>query len=147
MSTVQEVLNRKGHDVVTVKASDNVLTAARLMNERRVGSLTVTEGDSKVIGIFTERDVLCRIVAAQRDPATTLVREVMTAPVACCSPETTQAECRAVMRHRRVRHLPVVKDDRLVGIVSIGDILEVAAEQQQQTIRYLYEYMLGTWSE
>jgi CBS domain-containing protein len=147
MSTVQEVLNRKGHDVVTVKASDNVLTAARLMNERRVGSLTVTEGDSKVIGIFTERDVLCRIVAAQRDPATTLVREVMTAPVACCSPETTQAEWRAVMRHRRVRHLPVVKDDRLVGIVSIGDILEVAAEQQQQTIRYLYEYMLGTWSE
>jgi CBS domain-containing protein len=147
MSTVQEVLNRKGHDVVTVKASDNVLTAARLMNERRVGSLTVTEGDSKVIGIFTERDVLCRIVAAQRDPAATLVREVMTAPVACCSPETTQAECRAVMRHRRVRHLPVVKDDRLVGIVSIGDILEVAAEQQQQTIRYLYEYMLGTWSE
>jgi CBS domain-containing protein len=147
MSTVQEVLNRKGHDVVTVKASDNVLTAARLMNERRVGSLTVTEGDSKVIGIFTERDVLCRIVAAQRDPATTLVREVMTAPVACCSPETTQAECRAVMRHRRVRHLPVVKDDRLVGIVSIGDILEVAEEQQQETIRYLYEYMLGTWSE
>jgi CBS domain-containing protein len=114
------------------------------MNQHRVGALVVTRGE-KVVGIFTERDVLYRVVAAQRDPAHTLVKEVMSAPVACCTPDTTHDECRAVMRTRRIRHLPVVVDERLVGIVSIGDVLTAVEAHQGMTIRYLYEYMHGEW--
>jgi len=145
MSTVQTILEKKGPQVYRISEDQTVLDAARLMNEHRIGALVVTRG-GKLVGIFTERDILCRIVAAQRDPARTLVREVMTSPVACCTPQTRREECRAVMRSRRLRHLPVVDGDRLVGMVSIGDVLEAAEADQVETIRYLYEYMIGQWS-
>ena len=144
MSTIQLILDRKGREVISIPADATVLDASRLMNESRIGALVVVDGD-KVAGIFTERDILNRVVACQADPAQTVVRDVMTYPVAVCSPETTPDECRCVMREKRIRHLPVVVDDKLVGIVSVGDLLEYAAEQQQQTIRYLYEYMHGEW--
>jgi CBS domain-containing protein len=95
------------------------------------------------VGIFTERDILNRVVAVQADPGRTVVQSVMTAPVAVCNPQTSSGECRAVMKQRRIRHLPVVADDRLVGMISIGDILEDNEEEQDATIKYLYEYMLG----
>ena len=114
MQTVQTILGHKSKHVFSITEEDTVLTAARKMNEDRVGALVVTRGD-KVVGIFTERDILCRVVAAQRDPAQIVIKEVMTFPVACCAPDTTQDECRAVMRSRRLRHLPVVQDGRLVG--------------------------------
>lgn len=145
MPTVEAILKRKGRHVHSIPHDATVLEAARRMNEHRVGALVVVR-EGRVVGIFTERDVLNRVVAAQRDPAHTLVEEVMSAPVACCSPQTTRAECRHVMRERRIRHLPVVEDDRLVGIVSIGDINADEGEEQQQTIRYLYEYMYVDWT-
>jgi CBS domain-containing protein len=144
MQTVQNILDKKGTHVVRIGSDANVRDAAHLMNENRIGGLVVTDGD-KVVGIFTERDILCRVVAVQRDPAATLVREVMSSPVACCTPQTTKAECRSVMRHRRIRHLPVVDHDTLVGIISIGDILEDAVAEQGETIRYLHEYLYGAW--
>jgi CBS domain-containing protein len=98
-----------------------------------------------VVGIFTERDILNRVVAAGRDPGRTLVREVMSTPVACCAPETTQEECRTVMRTQRIRHLPVVQGERLVGIISVGDVLAAVEAKQGETIRYLFEYMYGEW--
>lgn len=142
MPTVQSVLDHKGRDVATIPADATVLDAARLMNERHIGALVVTEAD-RVVGVFTERDILTRVVGAECDPATTFVSDVMTTPVAVCSPETTRDECRNVMRSRRIRHLPVVASDRLVGIVSIGDLLVEESSDQEQTIRYLYEYMHG----
>jgi CBS domain-containing protein len=145
MPSVQAILDQKGQHVFSVPESETVLAAAHLMNQHRIGALVVTRGD-KVVGIFSERDILNRVVAAERDPAKTLVSEVMTSPVACCAPETTHEECRAVMRHRRIRHLPVVHEDRLVGIVSIGDVLAAVEADQGQTIHYLYEYMYGEWS-
>ena len=146
MSIVQNILERKAAHVVSVGCEATVLEAAQLMNDHHIGCLVVTQGE-KVVGIFTERDILCRVVAGLRDPATVVVREVMTAPVACCTPETGRAECRAVMRNRRIRHLPVVRDDQLVGIVSIGDILEVTEAEQAETIQYLHEYLYGEWTE
>lgn len=140
MSTVRNILDGKGTDVATIAEDASVLDAARMMNQRHIGALVVTRGD-KVVGIFTERDVLNRVVAPQRSPADTKVREVMTSPVTVCSHNTTRAECRAVMKNRRIRHLPVVEEDHLVGIVSIGDILEDEGAEQQETIRSLYEYM------
>lgn len=144
MPKVKSILERKGSVVHSVGSDATVIDAARTMNDHRVGALVVTDGE-KVIGIFTERDVLNRVVAARKDPSNTSVKEVMTAPVACCKPDTTRAECRAVMKEKRIRHLPVVENERLIGIISIGDILEDAEAEQQETIHYLYEYMLGEW--
>jgi CBS domain-containing protein len=144
MPNVRTILEKKGRDVVKVACDLNVVQAAKKMNERRIGAVVVTRGE-KVVGIFTERDILNRVVAEQRDPAQTLVEDVMSSPVACCSPDTKLAECRAVMRTKRIRHLPVVQDERLMGIISIGDILAVEEAEQQETIRYLHEYLYGQW--
>ena len=144
MVTVKDILENKGRQVVSIDHQASVLDAARLMNEHRIGALVVTRGE-KVVGIFTERDILNRVVAQRRDPAQTAVHEVMTTPVACCAPQTPRNECRSVMRRRRIRHLPVVENEQLAGIISIGDILEDEGAEQQQTIRYLYEYMNVEW--
>ncbi len=140
MYTVQHILNKKGSSVATIDSDATVLDAAALMNERHIGALVVTRHD-KVIGIFTERDILNRIVAAQYSPAKTLVKDVMTTPVACCRRNTTEAECRAVMRKKRIRHLTVVEEDRLVGIISIGDIIEDESAEKDDTIHWLHEYL------
>jgi CBS domain-containing protein len=142
MSTVQSVLCKKGGQVVTIGAADTALMAATLMNERGIGGLVVLEGD-RVAGMFTERDILRRIVAMRRDPATTPVREVMTAPVAYCRRETTLDECRAVMTDKRIRHLPVVDETGVCGIVTIGDLMAHEVTDQEATIQYLNEYIFG----
>ena len=142
MSTVQSVLARKGGQVVTIGVADTALTAATLMNERGIGGLVVLDG-ARVAGMFTERDILRRVVAMRRDPATTSVREVMTTPVAYCRRETTLDECRAVMTEKRIRHLPVVDEKGVCGIVTIGDLLAHDVTDQQATIQYLNEYIFG----
>ncbi len=146
MTPVERILQKKGPHVHSITEDATVLDAAGIMNTQRVGALVVTRGD-KVVGIFTERDVLNRVVAARRDPGKVSVGEVMSAPVACCTPQTSPDECRAVMRSQRLRHLPVVDAGRLVGIVSIGDLLQDAEESQQQTIQFLHEYIHGGWAE
>lgn len=142
MSTVQSVLSKKGGQVVTIGATDTALVAATLMNERGIGGLVVLEG-GRVAGMFTERDILRRIVAMRRDPATTPVREVMTSPVAYCRRETTLDECRAVMTEKRIRHLPVVDETGVCGIVTIGDLMAHEVNDQEATIQYLNEYIFG----
>ena len=142
MATVQSILTGKGAQVVSFGVADSALTAARLMNERGIGGLVVTEGD-RVIGIVTERDILRRVVASQRDPGATLIRDVMTTPVACCHPDTTLAECRGVMTSRRIRHLPVVDEKGLCGIVTIGDLMAHEVTEHEATIEYLHSYIFG----
>ncbi|MEK6798209.1 MAG: CBS domain-containing protein [Planctomycetota bacterium] len=142
MPTAQSILNRKGTTVATIDREAVVLDAATLMNQRRIGALVVTSGE-KVVGIFTERDVLNRIVAAGLDPRTTHVGKVMTSPTACCRRDTKLSECRSVMTEKRIRHLPVVEDGKLYGMVSAGDILASEVAEQQATIEYLNEYLHG----
>lgn len=140
MPTAQDVLNKKGTDVAVASEEDTVKEAARNMSERRIGALAVVSVD-RVIGIFTERDVMCRVVAAGLDPGTTRVKDVMTTPVAVCQPTSKLAECRSVMTEKRIRHLPIVNDNRLVGMLSAGDILANETQEKQQTIEYLQEYL------
>ena len=121
-----------------------VLEGAALMNERGLGSVVVLDDKKRLAGIFTERDVLRRVVAEQRDPATTKRADVMTSPVACAAPHTTLDEIRNVMRQRRIRHLPVADRKRVVGMVSIGDLNQAEHEVQEQTIQYLEQYMSVT---
>jgi CBS domain-containing protein len=140
MATVKDILGKKGRNVVTIVPDDSVLTAAKLMNQKGIGGVVVVE-DGEVVGVFTERDVLRRVVAERRDPAKTLISEVMTSPVFTCRLEAGLDECRALVTEKRVRHLPVVDADGLCGIVTSGDLLAFRAEEQADTIEYLNSYM------
>jgi CBS domain-containing protein len=140
MPTVQDILARKGSDVISVKPGETVLNAAQLMSERGIGGLVVTEG-GRLVGIFTERDILRRVVAPCRDAAATKVSEVMTTPVTACSPETPVEECAAMMTGKRIRHLPVLNDRGLAGMITIGDVLAFQVREQQATIDYMHHFM------
>jgi CBS domain-containing protein len=143
MSTVREILARKGSHVMTVGTAATVLEAACLMNEHQIGALVVIN-QGTVVGMFTERDILRRVVGERRNPETTTVGEIMTTEVVCCSPETTIEEARVAMKERRVRHLPLVDGDyRLRGLISIGDLNAYEAYSQEQTIYLLREYLHG----
>ena len=142
MPNAQSILDKKGSDVATVDRKTTVLEAAKTMNQRRIGAVVVGDGD-RVVGIFTERDILNRIVAVGKDPKTTAVGEVMTSPMACCRRDTPLAECKTVMSQKRIRHLPVVEDGKLYGMISAGDILAGEVSDQQATIEYLHEYLYG----
>src|SRR5947209_8291570 len=106
MATVRDILALKGPQILSIGPEATVLDAALLMNEHKVGSLLVKSA-GQLVGIITERDLLQRVVAQRRDPAETIVADVMTAEVACCGPDTTVDEARTVMKVRRIRHLPV----------------------------------------
>jgi len=143
MATVADILAVKGSHVLRIGRSATVLDAALVMNEHKVGALVVSD-DGHVAGMFTERDVLRRVVGERRDPADTRVEEVMTAEVVCCQRNTTLEEARAAMKNRRIRHLPVVEGDgKVVGMVSIGDLNAQQATVHEQTIHMLHEYLYG----
>ncbi len=139
MPTAQDILANKPA-VATIAESATVMDAAKIMSDRHIGSLVVVRGDT-IVGIFTERDVLNRVVARHRDPMKTIIKDVMTTPVAFCLPTTKLAECRSVMTKKRIRHLPVIKENRLLGMISSGDMLALEHGEQQKTIEYMYEYL------
>ena len=141
MAAVKDVLARKGKNVVTVSGESTVLEASVEMTERGFGAVLIVDEAGALAGIFTERDVLRRVVAERRDPATTRLREVMTTAVITCSPGTTLEECGAVMTARRIRHLPVLAGEGLVGVLSSGDVLAYRADEQQATIEQLHSYV------
>ncbi|HSR97082.1 MAG TPA: CBS domain-containing protein [Kofleriaceae bacterium] len=137
---IANVLAHKGNDVVTVAPETTVLIAVKQMNDRKIGALLVLERGLPV-GIFTERDVLVRVVVAGLDPKTTPVGEVMTrSPVAVCSGATV-GEAMKVITERRCRHLPIVDDNRLLGLISIGDLTSWLVRDQERTIADLHDYM------
>ena len=140
MATVREILGKKGSDVISVPPTETVVKAAQLMNERGIGGLVVTDG-KRLAGIFTERDILRRVVAQRRDPAATKVGDVMTSPVTACALETTVEECAAMMTAKRIRHLPVVGEKGLLGLITIGDVLAYQVSEQQATIDYMHHFM------
>jgi CBS domain-containing protein len=143
MATVRDILANKGGQVWTIGKQAAVQQAANLMNEHKIGALVVLH-EEQVEGMFTERDVLRRIVGEYRDPAATRVEEVMTSDVVCCTPETSIDEARSAMKNRRIRHLPVIDaDGRLHGLISIGDLNAFQAASQEQTIHLLHEYLYG----
>ena len=140
MPIVRDLLDRKGTAVVSVPPDTSVLEAAILMNDRAIGAVLVLDGNEPA-GIFTERDVLRRVVAARRDPATTMVGEVMTTKLISCSPDTPLAECAGMMSSRRIRHLPVVGVSGLAGLVTSGDLLAWQLDDQATTIQHLNSYL------
>ena len=142
MNTVQDILAGKGGLVHCVEPETTALDAIRKMNEHKIGALVVAQA-RRVVGMFTERDVLRRVAAEERPPSSVLIRDVMTTPVTCCEPGMNLNEVRHVMKHRRIRHLPVVQDDELIGLVSIGDVNAFYTDGQAQEIHMLHEYLYG----
>jgi CBS domain-containing protein len=144
MTTVRDILRRKGAGVLKVPEHSTVLEATRYMNRQRVGAVVVTDED-RLVGIFTERDVLQRVVAEERPPGYTRVGDVMTSRVICCAPETEIDEASRIMKDHRIRHVPVCDaDGRLLGLVSIGDVNAQHASEQEAQIQYLNEYLYAS---
>jgi len=139
MPSVSNLLKSKGRQVVTIEPEATVLQAARLMNTHRIGSVVVVENGGPV-GMFTERDVLTRVVAAERNPKTTRIKDVMTERILTCTPETSLDAVRHTIRNERVRHIPVVEDGKLCGMVSIGDLNTAEVKVLCETIQYLEQF-------
>ena len=140
MATVHELLARKGGDVLMVDPATTVLEAARLMNERGVGSVLVMDG-GELAGIFTERDLMRRVVAVDKLPGSTAVRDVMTTSLVTCTPDATMQDCGSVMSDRRIRHLPVIGPDGVVGVVTTGDLLANELKEKDAAIQQLESFV------
>ncbi|MBC7562914.1 MAG: CBS domain-containing protein [Gemmatimonadaceae bacterium] len=140
MSSVRDLLARKGTNVIHVAPETTVLDAANVMNETGIGGVVVLE-NSRLVGIFTERDIMRRVVAARRDPSTTLVSDVMTTEPMTITADVKIAVCRAMMSTRRIRHLPVLHDGGLVGMVTSGDILAFEVAEAEAQIEQLEKYV------
>jgi len=140
VSTVSEILEAKGGEVLAVDAGASVLEAARLMIEANVGSMLVSV-DGRLEGIVTERDYLRRVTLEGRADRETAVSEIMSSPLIVVSPDTSVEECMALMTEQRIRHLPVAVRGEVVGVVSIGDVVKFTSRQQSVQLRYLTDYI------
>ena len=143
MPIVRDVLAVKGSQVHSVRPGDRVLDAIRTMNQHKIGAVLVMN-EGHVAGIFTERDVLRRVVGEERHPAQVTVAEVMTEDVICVGPDSDLDEVASIMKQRKIRHLPVCDDaGTLHGMVSIGDVNAYHASNQEAQLHFLSEYIYG----
>jgi CBS domain-containing protein len=140
VSTVAEILDQKGREVITIDGDATVFEAVKAMVDANVGAVLVTQG-GRIDGIFSERDYLRRIAVEGRTSRETKVREVMSSPVVVVTPATSVEETMAIMSDRRIRHVPVVADGEVVGVVAIGDVVQFQSKQQSFQIQYLTEYI------
>lgn len=144
MDTIAAVLQEKGTQVFTVSPTATVQEAAQTMVNHNVGSVLVVEA-GKPIGIFSERDLMVRVVAPGKDPKKVTVREAMTGGLAVVEPNTRVKEAMAIMTEKRCRHLPVVAEGNIVGLVSIGDLVRWLSKDQEFQIRMLEHYIVGSY--
>jgi CBS domain-containing protein len=140
MTTVRHLLDRKGRALFSIEPEDPVLEAIRMMADRRVGALLVMRG-TELAGIVSERDYARKVVLLGRSSAETPVWQIMTSPVITVSMETSVQDCMRLMTDRHIRHLPVLDGGRVVGMISIGDLVKAVIEEQQQTIEQLESYI------
>ncbi|GAB4536268.1 MAG: CBS domain-containing protein [Anaerolineae bacterium] len=142
MLTVGQLLRTKGYDVWSVEPDASVYDALKLMAEKDVGALMVLEGE-KLVGIISERDYARKVILKEKSSMDIPVREIMTSQVISVRPEQTIGECMTLMTNERIRHLPVLEDGRLVGIISIGDVVKAIISHQAFMIEQLESYIQG----
>ncbi len=142
MKLVKHLLDAKDPEIISIAASDSVLDAIKLMADKAVGSLLVMDGD-ELQGIVTERDYARKVIIKGRSSETTEVGEIMTAEVVTATTDQTVPNCMSRMTERRSRHLPVVEDGRVVGMISIGDLVQAIIADQQEEIEQLEQYISG----
>ncbi|MBI1397364.1 MAG: CBS domain-containing protein [Betaproteobacteria bacterium] len=142
MKIVAQVIEGKQSGVISVTPDSNVYDALKLMAEREVGAVIVQEGD-RLVGILSERDYARKVVLLGKASRDTAVRDIMTQKVVCVRPTATIAECMALMTDKRVRHLPVLRDKHVIGVVSIGDVVKETIAEQQFIISQLEQYIMS----
>jgi CBS domain-containing protein len=140
MKTVSQLLQAKGREVHSIAPDARVFDALKLMADRNVGALVVLE-NGRLSGIFSERDYARKVILLGKSSHDVPVRDIMTAKVITVRPDQTVEECMALMTERRIRHLPVTEGERLIGVLSIGDLVKEVIAEQQQTIKQLESYI------
>ena len=142
MTTVKQILDTKGYAVWSIHPQESVFTAIQQMAEKEVGALVVLEGDA-LVGIISERDYARKVILKGRSSYETAVRDIMTPHVICARLDQSIEECMTIITERRIRHLPVLDSERLVGIISIGDLVKTIIAEQQFVIEQLEHYISG----
>jgi len=142
MKLVQHLLDRKGTELISIVQDASVFDAIKLMADRGIGSLLVMDG-SDLRGIVTERDYARKVIVKGRSSESTEVGEIMSTDLVTATSRQTVNECMTLMTDRRIRHLPIVDDDVVVGVISIGDLVQAIISDQQQEIEQLEQYISG----
>jgi CBS domain-containing protein len=143
MKLVKHVLDTKGRHVVSISPDETVFDAIKLMADRAIGSLVVMDPRQNLVGIVTERDYARKVIIKGRSSRETKVSEIMTTNVLTATSDYTVNSCMEVMTEKRIRHLPVVEDDRVIALVSIGDLVQAIIADQQEEIQHLEQYITG----
>lgn len=142
--SIKSVLADKGDAVCSISPETTVLDAIRIMSEQRIGSLVVLSA-GRLVGIVTERDYARKVILMGRQSRETQVHEIMTAPVLYLTPDHSLGQCMHLITSRRIRHVPILDGDRVVGLVSIGDLVNWVITVQKETIRHLQNYITGSY--
>jgi CBS domain-containing protein len=142
MKLVKDILDSKGHEVWSVPSNSSVFETIKLMAEKGVGSLLVMD-DGKLVGIVTERDYARKVVLEGKSSRSSTVGDIMTRKVLCVTPNRTVDECMALMTDQRARHLPVIEQKQVIGVISIGDLVKATIDEQQFLIEQLQSYISG----
>ena len=143
MKLVKHVLDTKGRHIVSISPDDTVFDAIKLMADRAIGSLVVMDARQNLVGIVTERDYARKVIIKGRSSRETKVAEIMTTKVLTATSEHTVNSCMEIMTEKRIRHLPVVEDERVIALVSIGDLVQAIIADQQEEIQHLEQYITG----
>ncbi|MDA8138356.1 MAG: CBS domain-containing protein [Desulfobacteraceae bacterium] len=142
MRTVRDILNEKGSEVFAITPEASVYQALQLMADKNVGALMVLTG-SKVVGLISERDYARKVVLKGRFSRDVPVQEIMSSEIVRIGPEEDVEGCMTLMTHKHIRHLPVFENERLIGLISIGDIVKTIIEHKEETIQQLEKYIKG----
>lgn len=142
-ATVRSILEDKGSTVWSVRPDDTVLDAIALMADKSVGALLVLNSNQQIVGMISERDYARKVILQGRSSKDTLIEEIMSSPIIVVGPCYTVAQCLLLMTEHRIRHLPVMEDGRIVGVLSIGDLVRATVAAQQETINQLTRYIMG----
>ncbi len=142
MKTVKHILQEKGKNVWSITSDSSVHEALKLMADKEVGALLVMD-EGKVAGIISERDYARKVMLTGKSSLETPVRDIMTEKVICVRPDQTIEECMALMTDKRIRHLPVIKGDKVTGVVSIGDLVKAVIAEKDFLIKQLENYITG----
>jgi len=140
MKTVRQLLEARKHGLCTIGPDDRVFDSLKIMAEKNIGALLVVE-KGKLVGIVSERDYARKVILHGKSSHDTPVKEIMTARVVCVQPENTVEECMALMTDKHIRHLPVIEGEKLVGVLSIGDLVKETISEQQFMIKQLESYI------
>ena len=144
-SKIKDILAEKGNEVISVNADTIIDDVVRIMNDNHIGAVVVQDHDT-VVGMLTERDLLKKLLAAHKDPSVIVAGDIMTDQIVIATVDRTCEECMSIMLNHRIRHLPVYDGKELVGIISIGDIMNQLANDRTTEVEYLQEYIAGPFA-